>query len=252
MTAATNYQRLRQKLQQQLRQHQRPQNAAYILPVSKRKPISDIQQLVAIGVNQFAENYLQEAEAKITSLSELTENSQTTNHEPLHWHFIGNVQSRKCKSIANHFHWLHSLDQLKQAQRLSQQRCANDCPLRHIPLNVCVQINWFNEHQKGGIAPSELSDFIDAIALLPQLNLRGLMLIGKADLPESESEAGFAAMQRLFKMCRNQLLSSQRLATQAEQFDTLSMGMSQDWHLAIKHGATIIRIGSDIFGTRSE
>lgn len=237
-----NYRNLQQQIEKQLTASQRNIRDVMILPVSKRKSIEDIQKLAEIGVYHFAENYAQEALEKITALKDFPE---------LKWHFIGSLQSRKTKLIADNMHWLHSLETLKQAQRLSQQRTNESCPLRGQPLNICLQINWFSESQKGGMEPKNIIDFVQEIAALPDLKLRGLMLISKLGLTEQETEQGFYNMQRLFKMTKKFMLSHSIFSEHAEYFDTLSMGMSDDWQQAVRQGSTIIRIGTQIFGTRT-
>ena len=174
----------------------------------------------------FGENYLQEALQKIAALRDL----------PLEWHFIGPIQSNKTRDIAEHFAWVHTVDRLKIAQRLSMQRPEN-LPL----LNVCLQVNVSDEDSKSGVAPDEVAQLAEAVAKLPKLRLRGLMTIpAPMDNPVEQGKP-FAQMRLLL----------QQLNALGLGLDTLSMGMSQDFPAAILEGATIVRIGTAIFGTRN-
>ena len=244
--AVANYQQLQQQLKQHLVAVGRAETSATILPVSKRKPAEDIQALVDIEQYHFAENYLQEAVNKMDRVNQLVKPEQK---KQLRWHFVGSLQTKKAKLLSHHFHWFHALDQLKHAQKISAFRSHPNCPISQ-PINVCIQINWFEEPQKGGIFAADLMDFVHQMAPMPNICLRGLMLIGQFGLNEADTKEGFANMQRLFNLVKRQLMSSAHLSHMADGFDTLSMGMSQDWRLAIEHGATIIRIGTDIFGER--
>jgi pyridoxal phosphate enzyme (YggS family) len=200
-------------------------DAIVLLAVSKQQPASAVRALHAAGQNDFGESYLQEALAKIEALSELQ----------LTWHYIGQIQSNKTRSIAESFHWVHTVDRLKIAQRLSEQR-----PDSLAPLNVCIQVKLADEPGKGGAAPSELVALGQAIVQLPRLKLRGLMCIP----PPREA---FDHQLAYFKQCAElqQSLNAQGLA-----LDTLSMGMSGDLEAAIAAGATIVRVGTAIFGER--
>lgn len=193
-----------------------------LLAVSKTKPAAAIREVYAAGVRDVGENYLQEALAKQLELSDL----------PLTWHFIGPIQSNKTRAIAEHFDWVHSVDRLKIAQRLSEQRPAG------LPaLNVCVQVNVSGEASKSGCNPDELPALAQAIAALPHLKLRGLMAIPE---PTDDPAAQAAAFARV-----RQLQDSLNLG-----LDTLSMGMSHDLEAAIAQGATWVRIGTALFGAR--
>ncbi|MCW3147471.1 YggS family pyridoxal phosphate-dependent enzyme [Stutzerimonas stutzeri] len=193
-----------------------------LLAVSKTQPASAIREAFAAGLRDFGENYLQEALEKQASLSDL----------PLTWHFIGPIQSNKTKAIAEHFDWVHSVDRLKIAQRLSDQRPAN-LP----PLNICLQVNVSGEQSKSGCAPNQVQQLADAIAGLPRLKLRGLMCIPAPSDDPDEQRAAFARLRGL----RDEL---------NHELDTLSMGMSQDLEAAIAEGATFVRIGTALFGAR--
>ena len=194
-----------------------------LLAVSKTQPAAAIRQAHGAGLLDFGENYLQEALEKQAELSDL----------PLTWHFIGPIQSNKTKPIAEHFHWVHSVDRLKIAQRLSNQR-----PPELPPLNVCLQVNVSGEASKSGCAPEDVPELARAIAALPNLRLRGLMAIPEPSDDPAEQHVAFARLRQL----------QQALAL---ELDTLSMGMSQDLEAAIAEGATWVRIGTALFGARA-
>ena len=193
-----------------------------LLAVSKTKPADAIREAHAAGVCDFGENYLQEALEKQTQLADL----------PLIWHFIGPIQSNKTRPIAEHFDWVHSVDRLKIAQRLSEQRPA------HLPaLNICLQVNVSGEDSKSGCSPEELTALARAVVALPNLRLRGLMAIPEPTDDVAAQHAAFARLRQL----RDEL---------ALNLDTLSMGMSHDLEAAIAEGATWVRIGTALFGAR--
>ena len=194
-----------------------------LLAVSKTKPASAIREIHAAGVRDVGENYLQEALTKQQALSDL----------PLIWHFIGPIQSNKTKAIAEHFDWVHSVDRLKIAQRLSEQR-----PAGLPPLNICLQVNVSGEDSKSGCAPADLPALANAVAALPNLRLRGLMAIPEPTEDRATQEAAFASLRQL----------QERLDL---GLDTLSMGMSHDLEAAIAQGATWVRIGTALFGARN-
>lgn len=193
-----------------------------LLAVSKTKPASAIREIHAAGVHDFGENYLQEALTKQQALSDL----------PLIWHFIGPIQSNKTKAIAEHFDWVHSVDRLKIAQRLSEQR-----PAGLAPLNICLQVNVSGEDSKSGCTPADLPALAKAVAALPNLRLRGLMAIPEPTEDRATQEAAFASLRKLQEGLGLGL-------------DTLSMGMSHDLEAAIAQGATWVRIGTALFGAR--
>ena len=193
-----------------------------LLAVSKTKPADAIREAYAVGMRDFGENYLQEALEKQTLLADL----------PLIWHFIGPIQSNKTRPIAEHFDWVHSVDRLKIAQRLSDQR-----PAHLPPLNICLQVNVSGEDSKSGCRPDELPELAQAVAALPKLCLRGLMAIPEATDDVAAQHAAFARLRQL----RDEL---------ALNLDTLSMGMSHDLEAAIAEGATWVRIGTALFGAR--
>ncbi|MCQ4325641.1 YggS family pyridoxal phosphate-dependent enzyme [Stutzerimonas stutzeri] len=193
-----------------------------LLAVSKTQPAAAIREAFAAGLRDFGENYLQEALDKQAALADLA----------LTWHFIGPIQSNKTKPIAEHFAWVHSVDRLKIAQRLSDQR-----PAGLPPLNVCLQVNVSGEASKSGCAPEDLQPLAQAVAGLPRLHLRGLMCIPAPSDDPAEQHAAFARLRAL----RDAL---------GLGLDTLSMGMSQDLEAAIAEGATWVRIGTALFGAR--
>ena len=201
---------------QQLNQQSR------LIAVSKTKPAAAITEAFQAGQRAFGENYVQELVSKATELQQL---------EGIEWHFIGPIQSNKTKDIALYADWVHSIDRLKIAERLSAQR-----PLDKAPLQVLLQVNISGEESKSGIEPDELLQLADAVAKLPQLSLKGLMAIPQ---PGKGAEA-FEQMQKL----------SLQLQQQHPDAKELSMGMSDDWQEALRFGSTMIRLGTAIFGAR--
>ena len=193
-----------------------------LLAVSKTNPAAAIREAYAAGLRDFGENYLQEALGKQVELNDL----------PLIWHFIGPIQSNKTRPIAEHFDWVHSVDRLKIAQRLSEQR-----PAHLPPLNICLQVNVSAEDSKSGCSPETLPELAKAVAALPNLRLRGLMAIPEPTDDVAAQHAAFAHLRQL----RDDL---------ALNLDTLSMGMSHDLEAAIAEGATWVRIGTALFGAR--
>ena len=193
-----------------------------LLAVSKTKPAGALREAYAAGLRDFGENYLQEALGKQVELSDL----------PLIWHFIGPIQSNKTRAIAENFAWVHSVDRLKIAQRLSEQR-----PPELPPLNICIQVNVSGEASKSGCSPEDLPALAQAISALPHLKLRGLMAIPEPTDDRGQQNASFAAVSTL-------------QAQLGLPLDTLSMGMSHDLEAAIAQGATWVRIGTALFGAR--
>ena len=207
------------------RRFHRPPGSVRLLAVSKTKPAASIRDAYDAGQRAFGENYAQEATEKMDALPGLE----------IEWHFIGPVQANKTRIIARRFHWVHSVDRLKVARRLNDQR-PEDLP----PLEVCVEVNLSEERSKAGIYLDELPDFARAVSKLPRLRLRGLM-----GLPQPE--AGFAAQRLPFRTLR---LALANLNDGGLGLDTLSMGMTDDMEAAIAEGATVVRIGTAIFGPR--
>lgn len=197
-----------------------------LLAVSKTWPADSVREAAAAGQCAFGENYVQEGAEKVDALAGLG----------LEWHFIGPLQSNKTRLVANRFAWVHSIDRLKIAERLSAQRDA------HLPpLEVCIQVNVSGEASKSGVAPGELPELAHAVAGLPRLRLRGLMAIPEPTSDVALQRARFATLRQL----RDQL-NADGLA-----LDTLSMGMSDDLEAAIAEGSTMVRVGTAIFGSRS-
>jgi len=188
-----------------------------LVAVSKTRTVGEIQQAIDAGQRDFGENYLQEALGKIDFLRD----------KSLVWHFIGPIQSNKTAKISENFDWIHSLDRVKIAQRLSEQR-----PKKLNPLNVLLQINIDSESSKSGVLLGEVADIVPQIERLPNISLRGFMCIPR---PENSAQS-FSEMAELI--------------SKYPKLDNLSMGMSMDLELAIERGATIVRIGTDIFGKR--
>lgn len=215
-----------------------------LLAVSKTFGADAVAEAVAAGQRAFGENYLQEAIDKMAAVKEAlgaAPDSAQYADVLLEWHFIGPIQSNKTKPIAEHFDWVHTVDREKIAQRLSAQR-----PAHLPPLNICLQVNISGEASKSGVAPSAVLETARAIAGLPHLILRGLMTIPEPTEDEQKQHAAFRQTRELLQQLRAEL------PDQAAQLDTLSMGMSADMVAAIAEGATIVRVGSAIFGHRTK
>lgn len=221
-TIADNILQVSSRIQAAAKAAHRDENSIHLLAVSKTKPAQALREAYAAGLRDFGENYLQEALGKQLELADL----------PLIWHFIGPIQSNKTRAIAEHFDWVHSVDRLKIAQRLSEQR-----PAELPPLNICIQVNVSGEASKSGCTPTDLPALAEAISALPRLKLRGLMAIPEPTEERAEQDAAFAAVQTL-------------QASLALPLDTLSMGMSHDLESAIAQGTTWVRIGTALFGAR--
>ena len=202
-----------------------------LVAVSKTKSAAQIRDAFVAGQRDFGENYVQEAVAKIEALDDLQSRG-------IVWHFIGPLQSNKLKLAATHFDWVHGIDRLKIAATLSRHR--SDLNAKPNPLNVCVQVNVSGEASKGGVAPDEALALAAEVSLLPGLKLRGLMTIIENTGEQTAQRAQFHKMRTLFDGMRSNAMA----------VDTLSMGMSQDFTIAIAEGATMVRIGSAIFGAR--
>jgi len=201
------------------------ENKTSIIAVSKKKSAELVEQAYLLGIKNFGENYLQEALQKIISL----------NHLDINWHFIGKIQSNKCKDIARNFQWVHTIDRFKIAKRLN-----DDCPLNKI-INVLIQINIDNEESKSGINECQLFDLAEKISVLPNLKLKGIMVIPKNNLEINLIEESF----------KKTLEISLKLRNKFSEANEISMGMSNDFELAIKNGSTMVRIGTGIFGERN-
>ncbi|NRR33657.1 YggS family pyridoxal phosphate-dependent enzyme [Oxalobacteraceae bacterium] len=208
----------------------RAPDAVQLLAVSKTFGADAVQAAVAAGQRAFGENYLQEALDKQRAVAELVPGVA------LDWHFIGPIQSNKTRPIAEHFAWVHTVDRLKIAQRLSEQR-----PDGLPDLNICLQVNISGEASKSGVSPAELPALAAQVAALPRLRLRGLMAIPEPLEAFEQQRAAFAQLRQLYEQLRADGMA----------LDTLSMGMSADLRAAIAEGATIVRVGSAIFGARN-
>lgn len=218
--------RVLERIQAAERAAGRPLGSVQLLAVSKTQPVERIRELTHAGQRRFGENYLQEAQGKFAGLAGLG----------LEWHFIGPVQSNKTRAIATQFAWVQSVDRLKIAERLNAQRPA-DLPR----LNICLEVNVSAEATKSGVNPSDLAELAGAVAALPRLRLRGLMTIPAPPAPGSNPQASFRLLRGLF----------QDLQQRGLELDTLSMGMSEDLEMAIAEGATLVRVGTALFGPRS-
>jgi PLP dependent protein len=196
-----------------------------LVAVTKAKTAESIRLAATAGVTNFGENYLQEALPKMQQLADLA----------LTWHFIGGIQSNKTRDIAERFDWVHSVDRIHVARRLADQR-----PFHAAPLNVCLQVELVPEPNKNGVAPAELRSLAHAVAELPRLNLRGLMCVPPPQPDVHSERAVFARLRGLLE----------ELNAGGLKLDTLSMGMSGDFESAIAEGATLVRIGTAIFGSR--
>ena len=222
-----NLQLMRTQVLQQI-QHacqlaQREPNTVQLLAVSKTHPSEALREMYATGQRAFGENYLQEALDKMQALSDLE----------IEWHFIGHVQRNKTKHLAEKFAWVHGVDRLIIAERLSNQRDAQQAPL-----NICLQVNIDAQDTKDGCQPSEVAELVQQISQLPHLKLRGLMVIPAPNHPQAVQDA-----KQLFDAVKAQ-------HAQPEDWDTLSMGMSGDLNAAIAAGSTMVRIGTALFGAR--
>jgi len=223
---AENYSSIRQQIQLAAQNAGRDEASVALLAVSKTRSAHEIRDLYQLGQRQFGENYIQEALEKISVLSDL----------PLCWHFIGPIQSNKSRAIAEQFDWVHSVDRFKIAKRLSEQRPT------HLPaLNICMQVNISREASKSGCLPEAAEALLNQISELPHIVIRGLMAIPAATDNIAEQRHALASMKQLFS----------KLKTTHPSLDTLSMGMSNDMEIAIQEGATMVRIGTALFGPRN-
>jgi len=224
-----NLRTLHERITKAARAAGRDPSSVRLLAVSKAFPATVIAEAARAGQRAFGENYVQEALAKIDELVDSAD-------QPLEWHFIGPIQSNKTRAIAQAFDWVQSVDRLKIAERLAEQRPA-DLPL----LNVLLQVNVSGEASKAGVAPDQLSQLAAAVAHLPRLRLRGLMAIPAPETDVERQRLAFARTNKLFRQLRADGL----------KVDVLSMGMSDDLEAAIAEGATMVRIGTAIFGARA-
>ncbi len=221
-----NFSLVRQRIREAEQRFSREPGSVELLAVSKTFPAEALRRAAELDQRSFGENYLQEALEKQQVLADLA----------LCWHFIGPLQSNKSRAVAENFDWLHSLDRLKLAQRLSKQR-----PEGLTPLNVCLQVNISGEESKSGLVPDKLIEVASGVASLPGLKLRGLMALPAPSDDFNEQRRAFAAVRKCYE----------DLCHAGFELDTLSMGMSGDLEAAVAEGATIVRIGSALFGQRS-
>lgn len=219
------FQDVNNRIEKALKKSGRSHSELTLIAVSKTQPASQLRALAAQGQRDFGESYVQEALVKLAALSDLD----------LIWHFIGPIQSNKTRPIAEHFAWVHSVDRLKIAERLSTQR-----PAHLPPLNVCIEVNISGETSKDGVAPTAVPALASAIAHLPKLRLRGLMAIPAPTANPAEQRKAFHRLRDLLG----------QLHTDGLDLDTLSMGMSNDLEAAIAEGATHLRVGTALFGER--
>ncbi|MDH5601432.1 MAG: YggS family pyridoxal phosphate-dependent enzyme [Gammaproteobacteria bacterium] len=225
-TITKNINSIRKQIAEAERKYARQPGSVQLLAVSKTRPIEDIQAAFSVNQLHFGENYLQDALPKIEAM---TDPSVT-------WHFIGPIQSNKTRQIAENFDWVHGVDRLKIAQRLSEQR---DPSIK--PLNICIQINTSNEESKSGLSVENTLELAKNIHMLPNIRLRGLMTIPAAS-------ADFEQQRKPFRLLRE---LKEEIQIQGIELDTLSMGMSGDMEAAIAEGSTMVRIGTAIFGQRN-
>lgn len=225
-TISSNLQAVLARVDRAAREHGRASGAVRLLAVSKTWPAASVREAALAGQRAFGENYVQEGVAKVAGLADLG----------LEWHFIGPLQSNKTRVVAEHFDWVHSIDRLKIAERLAEQR-----PAALPPLSVCLQVNVSGEATKSGVAPDAVEDLARRVAALPGLRLRGLMAI-------PAPAADFAAQRLPFRRLRE---IYEQLRAGGLALDTLSMGMSHDLEAAIAEGATLVRVGTAIFGERN-
>ena len=211
------------QIQQACGRVQRDPASVQLLAVSKTHPSQSLREMYQAGQRSFGENYLQEALTKIDELQDLE----------IEWHFIGHVQRNKTKHLAEKFDWVHGVDRLIIAERLSSQRMDS-----RKPLNICIQVNIDGQDSKDGCQPDEVAELVKQISQLPNIRLRGLMVI-----PAPENSVAFADAKTLFEQVKS-------LHAQPQDWDTLSMGMSGDLDVAIAAGSTMVRVGTALFGAR--
>lgn len=226
----------RARLEKALQTSKRNADSAQVLAVSKTKPATLVRAAWQSGQRAFGENYLQEALDKQQALSDLTD---------IEWHFIGPIQSNKTRAIAEHFTWVHTVEREKVARRLSEQR-----PGELAPLEVCLQVNISGEASKAGVAPQQLLALAETVIALPGLRLRGLMAIPapcSTAASETERRAPFRQLRELLEQLQTRFPAA---SYPQARLDTLSMGMSADLEAAVAEGATLVRLGTAIFGAR--
>ncbi|MCB1667029.1 MAG: YggS family pyridoxal phosphate-dependent enzyme [Porticoccaceae bacterium] len=226
---ARNINSISERIQSAAKKSDRNPADITLLAVSKKQSSAAIRQAYHHGQRHFGENYLQEALQKQDELADIPD---------IEWHFIGPVQSNKTRKIAENFDWLHTIDRISIAERISRQR-----PIGLPPLNVCLQVNIDHEPNKAGVDEKETAELAVAVTRLPAIKLRGLMTIPSAANGPEQQHAAFAKLNQLLKQL-------QSLCPELATLDTLSMGMSADLEVAVEEGSTLVRIGTDIFGLR--
>ncbi|HEB55276.1 MAG TPA: YggS family pyridoxal phosphate-dependent enzyme [Gammaproteobacteria bacterium] len=223
-TIAQRFAQIRARITQAEQRYQREPGSVKLLAVSKTRPLAELQTLIEHGQQTFAENYLQDALPKIAELP-----------NPVEWHFIGPLQSNKTRQVAEHFHWLHTLERLKIARRLNDQRADGLAPL-----NVCIQVNISADPDKSGLTPEAAEALAHELTALPRLRLRGLMTLPRQQSDFERQRQPFRELHALYtELCRHGF-----------ELDTLSMGMTGDLEAAIAEGSTLVRIGTGLFGPR--
>jgi pyridoxal phosphate enzyme (YggS family) len=222
---AANLQAVRLRIAAAARQAGRSEQCITLLAVSKGQPVAAVEAAALLGQRDFGENYLQEALPKIAALQ----------GRGLGWHFIGPLQSNKTRMVAEHFDWVHAVGEARHAERLAAQR-----PAQAAPLNVCLQVKLGDEMSKSGVAAGEVAALARVVANLPRLQLRGLMCLPPAETDPARQRHWFGQLRELAASLRAEFPS----------LDTLSMGMSADLEAAVAQGATIVRVGTAIFGPR--
>jgi len=238
---AENVRAVRARIAAAAAQCGRNAHSVTIVAASKSQPLTAIEAAARAGIAHFGESYLQEA---LHKLAEAARNAPATGSRTaaeaspsLTWHFIGQLQANKTRAIAEHFDWVHSVDRLRLAQRLSAQR-----PYYAAPLNVCIQVNVAGEASKAGVVPQEAQALVAAAAELPRLRVRGLMCLPPAEEAPERQRHWFRELRHLFE----------ELNDRGASLDTLSMGMSADLEAAVAEGATMVRIGTALFGPRPD
>ena len=226
MKIAENLNKIRNEIRSAEKQFERLQDCVNLLAVSKTRSVDEIMTAYSEGQRHFGENYCQEAVEKIQSISE----------KGIIWHFIGPIQSNKTSLIAEHFDWVHTIDRVKIARRLNESR-SEDKPV----LNICIQINISGEESKSGINLESLESFIDELSQFERLKIKGLMALPAPSTDFDEQRAAFSELNKKFALLKESL----------PEFDTLSIGTTQDMQAAIAEGATIVRIGTALFGPRN-
>ena len=222
--------RVNSQIAQCCQRHRRARDSVRLIAVGKKHAAQKVAALANLGHCDLAENYVQEAVDKIAQVAQL----QTDKSQKICWHFIGRIQSRKCRAIAAHFDWVHTIDSEKVAAKLNDARDA------HAPLNVLIQVNPQGEDGKGGVSEAELLPLAEAIGAMPNLSLRGLMVIPKLETDPARQRRPFAECRRLRDL----------LNARGFELAHLSMGMSGDLEAAIAEGATMVRVGTGLYGVR--